>query len=493
VRLIARCAGIEHLLGRHDEAHRRLRTTLDSLAGAATDERLTLTVGLGVSAFYRLDIEDMLAWGARALEEGAAEGRPAHAAAGAGLVGMGEAFVGRTAQARTACDEGARWMAAAGDEQLAGCLAAGEFLGLAEMYVDRFDEAVAHAFRAIAVARATGQGERIPVLSVSGGFSAAMLGRLAEASAMLDSAVEGARQVDSQFGLAWVLMNAASVKWMAGEYVAARREAVEVAERLKAMDDSMLTANTSTPVAQIELDDGDHRLGARLLLEAGGGPGMPLIGGFWRVFVLESLTCAELAGGRADAARAAAELAMQIAPAFGLDSTLAVARRALALAELDAGRPEAAADLALASASGAATVGAHLEAAKSLAVAGRALAGAGRRDDGLARLREAVRIFEACGARRRAEPVLETLHRLGEVRRPTPRGDALGGLAALTGRETEIAELVWDRRTNREIGEALFLSTKTVESHLRNIFAKVGVSSRVELARAVERSRISVT
>ena len=64
--------------------------------------------------------------------------------------------------------------------------------------------------------------------------------------------------------------------------------------------------------------------------------------------------------------------------------------------------------------------------------------------------------------------------------------------SVLFGREAEIAELVWDRRTNREIAEALFLSPKTVETHLRNVFAKVGVSSRVELAREVERSKITL-
>jgi DNA-binding NarL/FixJ family response regulator len=48
--------------------------------------------------------------------------------------------------------------------------------------------------------------------------------------------------------------------------------------------------------------------------------------------------------------------------------------------------------------------------------------------------------------------------------------------------------LVVDRKTNPEIAAELFLSQKTVETHLRNIFRKVGVSSRVELARAVERA-----
>ena len=44
-----------------------------------------------------------------------------------------------------------------------------------------------------------------------------------------------------------------------------------------------------------------------------------------------------------------------------------------------------------------------------------------------------------------------------------------------------------DRRTNSEIGAELFLSGKTVETHVRNIFRKLDVASRVEVARAVER------
>jgi len=51
-----------------------------------------------------------------------------------------------------------------------------------------------------------------------------------------------------------------------------------------------------------------------------------------------------------------------------------------------------------------------------------------------------------------------------------------------------VARLIVDRRTNAEIASELFLSPKTVESHVRNLFQKLGVSSRVDVARVVERA-----
>jgi DNA-binding CsgD family transcriptional regulator len=73
-------------------------------------------------------------------------------------------------------------------------------------------------------------------------------------------------------------------------------------------------------------------------------------------------------------------------------------------------------------------------------------------------------------------------------RRLAPGHPAAGGVTALTERELQVARLIVDRRTNAEIAAELFLSRKTVETHIRNLFHKLEVSSRVDVARAVERA-----
>jgi non-specific serine/threonine protein kinase len=65
-------------------------------------------------------------------------------------------------------------------------------------------------------------------------------------------------------------------------------------------------------------------------------------------------------------------------------------------------------------------------------------------------------------------------------------GEALataeGADGMLSPREREVAELIALGRSNREIAEALVLSSKTVESHIKHIFEKLGVQARAEVA-----------
>ena len=227
-----------------------------------------------------------------------------------------------------------------------------------------------------------------------------------------------------------------------------------------------------------------------MLLGRAGGEDLTLIAGGWRAYFLELLTRCWLALDRPSDARRAAALAEVVAAAVQLPLAASWADRAVAAVAFDAGDAAFAAERALASADAAGAVGAPIEAALSRTVAGRALAEAGDKERAVAELQRAAAALDACGAHRYRQSAERELRKLGQHihRRTRPGTTGTAGIESLTGRELQVARLVVDRRTNPQIAAELFLSQKTVETHLRNIFHKMGVTTRTALARAVERT-----
>ena len=110
-----------------------------------------------------------------------------------------------------------------------------------------------------------------------------------------------------------------------------------------------------------------------------------------------------------------------------------------------------------------------------------------RRIDARTQLRPAHAALAAMGADGFAERARRELAATGEkVRRRTGPTSS-----DLTPQEEQIAQLARERRTNPEIGAQLFLSPRSVEWHLRNIFAKLEISSRRELDAALARRATS--
>ena len=167
-----------------------------------------------------------------------------------------------------------------------------------------------------------------------------------------------------------------------------------------------------------------------------------------------------------------------------------MARLSSALLDLDAGDALRAAEGATAAASLLDDAGDRFDAAGARVFAGRAYAEAGDVERAAALLGEAAAAYDGFGSIRYRDEAERDLRKLGH-RTPRRRQAGTGsgdGLAALSARELEVARLVVERKTNPEIAAELFLSQKTVETHLRNAFRKLDVSTRVELARAVERA-----
>ncbi len=120
------------------------------------------------------------------------------------------------------------------------------------------------------------------------------------------------------------------------------------------------------------------------------------------------------------------------------------------------------------------------EQARTNLLYGEWLRRARRRRDARQPLQDALETFEAMGAERFATRAAGELAATGEHvrKRSKPSG------AALTPQEAQIARLAAAGERNHEIAAQLYISTSTVEYHLRKVFVKLGVSSRTHLAQA---------
>jgi DNA-binding NarL/FixJ family response regulator len=104
-----------------------------------------------------------------------------------------------------------------------------------------------------------------------------------------------------------------------------------------------------------------------------------------------------------------------------------------------------------------------------------------RRTDAREHLRAAHEMFVAMGAESFAERTRRELLATGE----TARKRTVDAGSQLTAQEAQVAELAREGLSNLEIGARLFISPRTVEYHLRKVFTKLGINSRVQLHRVL--------
>jgi DNA-binding CsgD family transcriptional regulator len=119
----------------------------------------------------------------------------------------------------------------------------------------------------------------------------------------------------------------------------------------------------------------------------------------------------------------------------------------------------------------------------------RLLAHGGRRDRAVELLLEALERYEHAGADAWAGRVRAQLRTFGV--HPGPRGSRrrpAGGWESLTATERSVSLLVAEGLTNGAVARRLYISPHTVNTHLRHVFAKLGVSNRVALASVAHHS-----
>ena len=113
---------------------------------------------------------------------------------------------------------------------------------------------------------------------------------------------------------------------------------------------------------------------------------------------------------------------------------------------------------------------------------GAALRRAGRRREARAPLDEALDRALTCGAAALGRRAREELQTLGA----RPRSVLTTGAEALTPSERRVSRLASDGLTNREIAQALFVTLRTVETHLSSTYRKLGIGSRAELSQTLD-------
>jgi ATP/maltotriose-dependent transcriptional regulator MalT len=491
VQLAATAARVEHLLGLHEQAHDRLVRALDDLPDTASSEGVALMIELAMDGQHRMDYRSMLGWGQDAAAAAKQLGDPALRAAGVAAAARAAAFAGATEQAEIDRAEAAKLVDALSETDLGRRLDAASHLAGAELYLHRFLDAGAHAERALAVGRATGQAQLFPLVYAILGMVWLLKGQLHEAVEPLDGAIEAARLTGNAHTIAWSLYARASIALAAGDLDTAMTTAQEAVDLTSDGKPSHVGGWAAFTLAQAEHEVGHHQRAIDLLETSTGGPEMPLTAESFRAYSLELLTRCHLALDDAANARRAADCAEASAAAVQLPLSHAWAERAVAQVALHTGDTTVAVGAALASAAHAEAVGVPLESALSRGLAGRALARSGDREGAIEQLERAAAEFDRLGAHRYREATERELRKLGQHihRRSQPaRATGVAGIASLTKRELQIARLIVDRRTNREIADELFLSARTVETHVRNIFRKLDADSRVEVARIVERA-----
>jgi DNA-binding CsgD family transcriptional regulator len=229
--------------------------------------------------------------------------------------------------------------------------------------------------------------------------------------------------------------------------------------------------------ARLRILRGDLAGGLHELLEVGrlfeavGGRNPALVA--WRSHA--ALALLQL-GEHAEARRLATE-ELALAHAWGAPRALSAALRTIGLVE--GGRKgleslEQAVDVVASSP-------AKLEHARARTELGAALHRANRRTQAREHLRRALELATRCGAAPLAARADLELRATGA----RPRRIALRGLESLTPSERRVAELAAHGPTNREIAQALFVTPRTVEVHRTNAYRKLGISSRSQLATAL--------
>jgi DNA-binding NarL/FixJ family response regulator len=352
------------------------------------------------------------------------------------------------------------------------------FLGTVLTTSDRYDDAAQAFMDGRAAAEATGSATMLTIYHVGIAMLDYATGHWDDAVAELEAGIALGEERGTMLGMTWHWSVLAQIAFHRGE----QARAMEMLDRAEA---EILRVGPQfgvdwmmwTRALCMEVDDPSR---AYTLLQT-----------CWDVYeavgVLQTVQTigpdlARLAVAAEDGDRAAATAARveAVADVLGTRTARVAALRCRALVARD---PE----LGLAAIATSRDSVRALDVPLSCEEAALLLRAAGRRDEAAPLLEEALAGFERLGAAADVARVVSALPSVGSRRRARAAPRPTHGWESLTTSERSIVALVAEGLTNRQIALQLSVSRRTVETHLSHVFAKLGLSSRVELATAAIR------
>lgn len=354
------------------------------------------------------------------------------------------------------------------------------WLGLGLADVDEFAEALLVLQTGRQLSEDAGMNWQLPLYDDGIGSVRFYAGEWDNAVAEMQTCIAMAQEM----GTLWWLVPANCML----AYVAIQREQDDLAEaaidmaRRHAGSAHEFGANRLMWIQGLHREAGGDLDGAMALLEQGWLATMAA--GFLPhcLIIGPDLVRVAVAVGATERAAAVTEVVELVAGRTGVPSAVAAAQRCRGLVEGDSGLLVRAVSVLRASPR-------RMDLAAACEDAGTILAGEGDAPAAMPLLDEALAGYRRAGARRGARRVVAVLRTLGARRAQPGRVQRpLLGWDALTETERRVADLAARGLTNPEIGSRLFISRRTVATHLAHIFGKLEISSRVELARlAAER------
>jgi len=342
--------------------------------------------------------------------------------------------------------------------------------------LERFDESRAILDGLVNAARDYGDRSAVGVFLAERAWARYRAGNAEGAEADASEALRIARDATRARGHAPIAASVAVLAGMERERPLAELEAIMAALPPAGDPDTVVQDDLALARAWLLLSQGDAQAAADLSLqldrEDSWGCNSPTLLP-WRS--VASVALAQL--GDEERALELARDELRLAQALGTPRAVGIAQRAVAFAgppdERQAGLEAAVATLE--------TGAARLELARVTCELGAELRRTGERSAAREVLRRAYTVAAECGATRLANRARDELSRSGArlIREPA------SGVEALTPSESRVAELAAEGLTNREVAQALFVSEKTVETHLGRVYRKLDIKSRHALPGAL--------